>query len=264
MLQKLKTALESEKWNRQDPDLVPYHDLKAQIYESEGVLLRLNRIIPLESLRDKIISIAHKQGHLGISKTIELIRQKYWFPNMNKRIEDIVSTCFSCQVTTNTQHTEPAKMTELPERPWNTFEADFCGPFPNGEYVLVVTDQYSRYPEAEFVSSTSIKPIQRKLKMFATHGVPHTVQTDNGPPFNSKEFQTLATEMGFNHKKVTPKHSKAQGQVEGFNKLVNKIATIAKQEGTDVCEATYDMLQAYRDTPHPATKKTPYELMMNR
>ena len=265
VLQKLKIALETGKWNRKDPDLIPYHDVKAEIYESEGVLLRLNRIIPPESLQDKIVSIAHKQGHLGISKTKELIRRKYWFPSMNKRIDDIVSTCFSCQVTTNTQHTEPAKMTELPERPWTTVEADFCGPFPNGDYVLVVTDQYSRYPEAEFLSSTSIKPVRRKLKkMFATHGVPQTVQTDNGPPFNSKEFQTLASEMGFSHKKITPKHPKAQGQVEGFNKLVNKIATIAKQEKIDVREATYDMLQAYRDTPHPATKETPYELMMNR
>ena len=40
--------------------------------------------------------------------------------------------------------------------------------------------------------------------------------------------------------------------------------SIAKQIEIDVREATYDMLQAYRDTPHPATKETPYELMMNR
>ena len=265
VLQKLKKALETGKWTRNDPDLEPYYDLRAEIYLSEGILLRLNRIIPPESIRDKIVTVAHKQGHLGISKTKELLRRKYWFPNMNKRIEDIVSTCFSCQVTTNTHHTEPAKMTDLPERPWDTVEADFSRPFPNGEYVFVTTDQYSRYPEAEFISSTSIQPVRRKLKkIFATHGVPKTVQTDNGPPFNSKEFQTLATEMGFNHKNVAPRHPKAQGQIEVFNKLVNKTATIAEQEGIDVHEATYDMLQAYRDTPHPPTKKTPYEMMMNR
>ncbi|KAL9987542.1 hypothetical protein ACROYT_G001867 [Oculina patagonica] len=267
-LLKLMKALETGKWDRNDPDLTPFFDLSAEMYVSGGVLLRLDRIIPPESLRDKISTVAHKQGHLGISKTKELIRRKYWFPNMNKRIEDIVSSCFSCQVATNTHHTEPAKMTNLPERPWDTVEADFCGPFPNNEYVLVVTDQYSRYPEAEFISSTSIKPVRRKLKkIFATHGIPKTpktVQTDNGPPFNSQEFKTFAAEMGFKHKKVTPKHPKAQGQVEGFNKLVNKTATIANQEGLEVHEATYDMLQAYRDTPHPATKKTPYELMMNR
>ncbi len=179
--------------------------------------------------------------HCFLKKTKELIRKKYWFPNMNKRIKDIISSCFSCQVATNTHLTEPAKMTDLPERPWDTVEADFCGPFPNNEYVLVVTDQYSRYPEAEFISSTSIKPIRRKLKkIFATHGIPKTVQTDNRPPFNSQEFKTLAAEMAFKHKKVTPKHPKAQGQVEGFNKLVNTTATIANQEGMEVHKATYD------------------------
>ena len=135
--QKLKKALETGKWTRNDPDLAPYNDLTAEMYVSEGILLRLNRIIPPESLRDKIVTVAHKQGHLGISKTKELLRKKYWFPNMNKRIEEIVNTCFSCQVTTNTHHTEPAKMTDLPKRPWDTVEADFCGPFPNASMYLL-------------------------------------------------------------------------------------------------------------------------------
>jgi transposase InsO family protein len=70
---------------------------------------------------------------------------------------------------------------------------DFCWPFPNGEYALVMTDQYSRYPEVEFIRSTSNRPVQKKLKkIFSTFGVPKRVQTDNGPPFNSNEFQRFA------------------------------------------------------------------------
>ena len=52
--------------------------------------------------------------------------------------------------------------------------------------------------------------------------------------------------------------------MEGFNKLVNKITAIAKQANTNPHEAVHDMLQAYRSSLHPATKKTPYELLMNR
>ena len=37
---------------------------------------------------------------------------------------------------------------------------------------------------------------------------------------------------------------------------MNKSAVIANQESTDVKEPTHDMLQAYRSTPHPATKET--------
>ena len=52
--------------------------------------------------------------------------------------------------------------------------------------------------------------------------------------------------------------------MEGLNKLVNKITAIAKQANANPHEAIHDMLQAYRSSSHPATKKTPYELLMNR
>ena len=168
----VQQALQTGKWDKSDHELAPYYELRAEIYMADG-LLRNDRIIPPETLRDKIITIAHRQGHLGKTKTKEMIRKKYWFPMMNQQIENIVSKCVSCQVATNVHHTEPGKMTELPKRPWETVEIDFCGPFPNHEYALVVTDQYSRYADVEFVRSTSIQPTHRKLKkILATHGVP--------------------------------------------------------------------------------------------
>jgi transposase InsO family protein len=185
---------------------------------------------------------------------------------MNLAIADTVKRCFECQISTETKQTEAAKMTKLPSRPWTTVEVDFCGPlFPNGRYALVVTDQYSRYPEVEFTTTTSFEATRKKLKkIFATHGVPQNLQSDNGPPFNSHAFSDFARESGFRHKLITPRHPKAQGQVEGFNKLVNKIMTIARHDRTNPDEAIYDMLQAYRSTPHPATKVPPYQLLMNR
>ena len=129
----------------------------------------------------------------------------------------------------------------------------------------MVIDQYSRYPEVEFTTKTSFEATRKKLKkIFATHGVPQTLQSDNGPPFNSQAFSDFARESGFQHRRITPRHPKAQGQVEGFNKLVNKIMTIARHDRTNPDEAIYDMLQAYRSTPHPATKAPPYQLLMNR
>ena len=156
-------------------------------------------------------------------------------------------------------------MTELPVRPWTAAEIDFCGPFPNGKYALMVTDQYSRYPEVQFTTTTSFEATRKKVKkIFSAHGIPQTLQTDNGPPFNSLAFEEFAKESGFKHKRITPRHPKAQGLMEGFNKLINKIMAISKRDHIDPEEAAYDMLQAYRSTPHPATKFPPYQLLMNR
>ncbi len=49
--------------------------------------------------------------------------------------------------------------------------------------------------------------------------------------------------MGFAHKKITLRHLKAQGQVEGFHKLMNTTAGLIRAEGIDFQEAIFDMLQ---------------------
>lgn len=69
--------MQSGVWDKKDPNLTPYADLQEGLYEAEDVILRLNKIIPPENLRDRITRIAHKQGHLGLSKTKEMLRHKY-------------------------------------------------------------------------------------------------------------------------------------------------------------------------------------------
>ena len=120
----------------------------------------------------------------------------------------------------------------ITKEPWEEISIDFGGPYPDGHYNLVAIDQRTRYPEVEVVSSTAVKPTKEKLKkMFAHHGVPKRVQSDNGSPFNSKEFETFAKEEGFDHHRVTPEHPRANGQVERFMQLLNKTEQIAHLQG---------------------------------
>ena len=80
---------------------------------------------------------------------------------------------------------------------------DFCE--VAGHYVLVVIDDYSRFPEVENKHSTSVKAVLSKLnRAFATYGVPQVVKSDNGPPFNGHEFAQFADYLGFKHRRVTP------------------------------------------------------------
>ena len=58
-LKHLKQAIKTGTWDKKYPILKPYADLQAEIYEAEDVILRLNKIIPPEKLREKIIRIAH-------------------------------------------------------------------------------------------------------------------------------------------------------------------------------------------------------------
>ena len=83
-------------------------------------------------------------------------------------------------------------MTELPCTPWSRVSADFCGPFPTGEYLLVVIDDHSRYPVVEIIRSASARTVIPVFdKIFSLFGIPEELKTDNGPPFQSLEFKTL-------------------------------------------------------------------------
>lgn len=93
-------------------------------------------------------------------------------------------------------------MSELPSSQWEQVGGDFCGPFPSGDYLLVVIDEYSRYPEVEILQSTSARVTSPKLdKIFSALGILLEIKTHNGPPFQSSEFGDLCNIPGFQTQK---------------------------------------------------------------
>ena len=126
----------------------------------DGLVLRGHRLILPQSLQNQAIDIAH-QSHPGKVKTKQLIREKIWFPGIDKLVENVVKSCITCQASyKGPARREPLQLTPLPSGPWIAVAIDFAGPFPSGEYLLVVTDEYSRYPEVEIFSSTSERGLQ--------------------------------------------------------------------------------------------------------
>ena len=267
ILRKLKEIITSETWEkyRKDPEIGQFYDVKDELYLAEGLIFRMNRIVLPETLRVKVINKAHQMGHFGITRTKQMIRAKYFFPRMNAMIESILAQCYECSVTTKQHRSCPIKSTAIPEIEWDTVAMDFGGPYPDGHYNLVVIDKRTRYPEVEELKSTNAKATIKALrKIFSTHGVPRRIESDNGPPFNSHEFSKFAEEIGFYHHRVTPEHARANGEAESFMKVLNKMEQICQLQQTDRSKALQETLMGYRSTPHPATNKSPYEMLMHR
>ena len=133
-----------------------YRNVAEEPSIANGVILRGNRIIIPKSLQNKVIKIAH-EGHQGLVKTKQLLRSRVWFPKMDEAVSAVLGPCIACQATVNTPSQEPVKSTQLPNGPWESLAVDYYGPLPSGDYVLVVIDEYSRFPEIEFTTSTSAK-----------------------------------------------------------------------------------------------------------
>lgn len=140
-------------------ELTALRSVKEEIsVHGENILLRDKRIVLPKKLRDKAIHIAH-EGHQGTTRTKSFLRSKVWFPNLRDRVEQAIKGGVACQVISPGTRMEPYKMLELPSGPWQDLSADLCGPLLTGEYLFVITDEYSSYPIAEILRSVSANTV---------------------------------------------------------------------------------------------------------
>ena len=230
---------------------------------SGNLILRGTRIVIPQSLQEHVINLAH-EGHQGLVETKSLLREKVWFPNIDKLVENKVKSCSACLICTPECKREPLQMSPLPAAPWKEISVDFAN-LPDQEYMLLITDDYSRYPVVEIVKSTSAATVIPKLdKVFSEFGVPGVVKSDNGPPFKSKEFASFADDLGFKHRKVTPKWARANGEVERFVRTVTKVVKRAKVERKNPKQELNRLLRNYRATPHSTTRVAPATALFGR
>ena len=263
-LQSLIKAIETDRWT--DSEILDYKRLKDELLVHSGVVMRGNRIVVPSKLRERAVALAHV-GHQGIVKTKSLIREKVWFPGIDKMVKDKVDNCLACQAVTPSKSSpvEPLQMTPLPRGPWKMLAMDFLGPFPSSDYLLVVIDEHSRFPEVEIVKSTSAKSVIPRLDaIFARQGIPNELKTDNGPPFNGVEFSNFAKYLGFHHRKVQPLWPRANGEAERFMPNLEKCVRTAVVEGKNWKQELYKFLRQYRATPHTTTNVSPSEALNGR
>ena len=110
---------------------------KQDLTVKGNIILKGTRIVIPQKLRHKAIELAHKPGHSGTTKTKSLLREKVWFPYIDKIVKEFIEKCTACQATGQENSKEPMQSTDLPPAPWHTVKADFFGPVPSGEYLAV-------------------------------------------------------------------------------------------------------------------------------
>ena len=73
---------------------------------------------------------------------------------------------------------------------------DFQGPYPNGEYIFVVIDRYSHWPEIAFFRQppTAKTTVYVMQGIFANKGIPMIYQSDNGQQFQISRDEVIRVE----------------------------------------------------------------------
>ena len=83
-MQTLTKVVETNEWT--DPRTQEFKKVKDDLSICNGIVLRGSNIVLPSSVRNAAIELAHV-GHQGIVKTKSLIREKIWFPGIDRLVE---------------------------------------------------------------------------------------------------------------------------------------------------------------------------------
>ncbi|XP_003369043.1 putative integrase core domain protein, partial [Trichinella spiralis] len=179
----------------------------------KGCLLWGNRVaIPIQA-RSGLLTMLH-DGHPGIVRMKALARSYFWWPKMDEDIEKTVNTCDVCQSSRAAMPKAPVHSWETPNNPWSRLHIDFAGPFQEKTFLIVV-DAFSKWLEVIPISEMSTRTVIEELRqLFATHGLPNTIMSDNAAQFVSVEFQQFLKRGAIRHTRIAPFHPASNGQAE--------------------------------------------------
>ena len=157
------------------PEIRPYHAVASELCVEDGLLMRsTGRIVIPASLRQQVLNQIHT-GHQGIHKCREHAHEAVWWPGLSAQLDEMVHRCQECQ-----QQRSQLILSKLPDLPWQKVGMDLFE-WRKSDYLLIV-DYYSRYIEVAKLSRTTAAEVITHIKsIFARHGIPEMVISDNGP-----------------------------------------------------------------------------------
>ncbi|KAL0153721.1 hypothetical protein M9458_050974 [Cirrhinus mrigala] len=198
------------------------------------------------------------RGHLGIEKCKRRARETVFWHGINKDIEKMVRQCDTCRKYRNNQTKEPMIIPDLPTSPWEKVGMDLF--YLKGNNYLVVIDYYSNYPELALLSNMSSKCVITHAKsIFARHGIPQTVVSDNGSCFSSKEWQDFSVLYDFKHVTSSPEYAQSNDKAEKGVHILKQLLKKAADSKSD----PYLALLNYRTSPLECGM-APVEMLMSR
>ena len=134
-------------------------------------------------------------------------------------------------------------------------------------YMLVVSDYFTRWPEAFATTDQKSETVARILMdgVVARHGLPQVLHSDQGPSFESKVIRHLCDWLGIRKTRTTPYHPQGDGLVERFNRtLLGKLRAYCHTNPHDWDRYLDTALGSYRTSTQASLGASPFELLYGR
>ena len=153
-------------------------------------------ILPEQFHKQVILACHDDFGHLGMEKTLGLLKDRFFWPKMSESVRMHIQQCQRC-----TQFKQPQEREEMKSiistYPLELVHLDFLSigkeASDKNVNILVITDHYTRYAQA-FITPKQTAPYVAKTfwENFLVHyGWPDKIITDQGKNFESQLIKEL-------------------------------------------------------------------------
>jgi len=224
------------------------------------------------SLIEEVLFSCHDDpiaGHLGVNKTLERVRARFWWPHLAHDTKTYVLTCHQCQTKKSETRPEPGLLNPITTGgPFEMIGMDLLGRFPPSEqrntYIIVATDYLTRWVEAKAIPNGSSLEVAKFFceQIVCRFGTPLKVLTDQGKCFESQLAKAVYDIMGSKHLRTTAYHPATNGLTERFNKtLATMISMYVSKSQMNWDQYLPFVVSAYNTAVQASTKMSPFFLV---
>ena len=190
-------------------------------------------IPPDEQLRQDVLYWHHDVpwcAHMGIHKTLEMVKRQFWWPNLNSDVTKYIQSCYKCQGNkVDRQLRRPPLTPSLaPGECWRTVGIDLIVDLPtsaNGHNaVCTIRDHLSKMyrilPVNSAISAAGIAKLYFK-EVFPHYGMPVKIISDRDRRWNNEFWDALCKRSGIQMSLSTAYHPQTNGLVERGNEVIS-------------------------------------------
>ena len=229
-------------------------------------------LVTPEILRKDIFKELHTNrtsGHFGRDKTVEMIKRRFYWPNITDSVNRWCMTCDMCAQCKPGPGGGRAPLKQIKvSRRFQVIALDIFGPLPitdnSNEYILVIADYFTKYTEAFALPNHTALTVADKLvtEIFCRYGCAEQIHSDQGREFESILFTEVCRLLGIKKNRTCPHRPNSDAVVERFNRTLKQMLTIfSAEDPKDWDDFLPYLMMAYRSSEQASTKCTP-NLMM--
>ena len=145
------------------------------------------------------------QGHMGAEKCLLKAKESLLWPGIKRNIKELTTKCPTCMQFSKQQPKEELQPHSVPSFPWQKLGCDLFG-----------------YHGAQYL-------FNHLKSIFAEHGIPESLVTDNGHQYCSKDFAAFCNQWRINHITSSPLYPKSNGFIE---RMVQTVKNLLKKSET--------------------------------